>query len=1277
MATETRRRKGSTTIARNGRVRVLTAAAVRVHIDNRAEVQRQRSVRQNWQLDSYVYRNSIGELRYAVNYLANCAARMRMFIAVLPANGMSDMPVELTDYAKQKNEDGTPVEDVPAEILAACANAIQDLGNGRVAMANLNHALSTNISLAGEAFLLGQEDSQTGRQTWSVRSVSEIVVMNDELKLREGPVDATGMLGLIALDPELTTISRMWQPDPEWRLLADSPMRAILNECESLLILRRMIRATGRSRLAGRGLLLFPDEVSISVDNDDDMDPQADPVMDSLANAMLTPIANEGDASSVVPIVVRGPADALKEIRLVELSATFDELALKTREELVGIIATGLDLPKEVIEGVADLNHWSAWQVDDNTFRHHIEPHVITLSDCWTSGFLRPYLEGIPDLDAAVAAEWIPRLMFWYDPTELVTHPDRMGNATALHNALAISDEAYRNAGGFDDGDAPSASEIELRMIRTMRTWPANVVMSLLHLLDPTLAVPAQTGPPALPGIDPETGAIASSEAPSPTVPGDTTGAISNVSSTSTTTPEPPALEGPPTLLSSGEIVDALTPEQAHAMTSILQRLMNADAIALTASSAPKWKPSPESVRLSRQLMQIDRDLRIKLTVLANAAMLRHLERVGANLRNKVAKNESLRTKIAQTRNEHVLMTLGEELAKKAGITAAGVTVNSWDQLHDQYMQMTSDAQKQAMSIAQKLAGLSDKETADNVANFGDNAKAGWAVLSDSMNSLAVNLAYAKDPLMSTDDAIAALTPDSLVPTGVVRASLAVSGGTPVNDLGIVKTTTGAEVAAIPLGFPVGGVGTGATVSDLLTQGGAAKTNYEWVHGPSLKPFEPHLELDGLEFTSFTDDALANTTDFPANQYFLPGDHVGCMCDYTPMWVTPDDVQQALADGNVDMSTWPSSAFNTPTGFATPQASYVTKTPIAQAKTPTFKPYDDSSFANAVAQKHGWDSANDYYDFIGKDITDVPQTDIIKGPKYVEPTKAPYTTADSKFSEEKIQYFDEEAQNLGYKDFAHYVNSTGKDEMTAGKELAAGNGVPLGYNPVTLMKLSPNEQASLIQQLQAKSQAVGLNIQEESKLQTLINIDASNQFSTQTMLAEQAKLSNADVTSMSKLSEGQKVHLDYYVGSGYTDMNGLLRLGTQPQNASPESVKTFIASLKRGILKQPPTTGDMIVQRVGYLPSDLNVGKIFTDKGFTSTAQYSGQTNIGRGAKMIIQVPKGTVGLDVNKAYDAFSQTNSFAREKEFILPPGSRFECLSINPDGTYVLKLLGKKGV
>ena len=88
---------------------------------------------------------------------------------------------------------------------------------------------------------------------------------------------------------------------------------------------------------------------------------------------------------------------------------------------------------------------------------------------------------------------------------------------------------------------------------------------------------------------------------------------------------------------------------------------------------------------------------------------------------------------------------------------------------------------------------------------------------------------------------------------------------------------------------PVGGIGTGSAVSDMLNTAGAQTAGYEWVHGPSLRPFEPHVDLDGIQFESFDAEALANHGDWPDNAYFMPGDHDGCLCDFMPIWMSPEE----------------------------------------------------------------------------------------------------------------------------------------------------------------------------------------------------------------------------------------------------------------------------------------------------------------------------------------------------------------------------------------------------
>jgi len=54
--------------------------------------------------------------------------------------------------------------------------------------------------------------------------------------------------------------------------------------------------------------------------------------------------------------------------------------------------------------------------------------------------------------------------------------------------------------------------------------------------------------------------------------------------------------------------------------------------------------------------------------------------------------------------------------------------------------------------------------------------------------------------------------------------------------------------------------------------------------GAPARPFEPHQDLDGTEFQTFTDDVLAaDGGEFPFVDFYHPGDHLGCQCDFAPI----------------------------------------------------------------------------------------------------------------------------------------------------------------------------------------------------------------------------------------------------------------------------------------------------------------------------------------------------------------------------------------------------------
>jgi 2'-5' RNA ligase len=481
--------------------RSLTAAAMPVNLTSKTEARRMRVLRQGWQSDAASYVDAVAELSFAFRFLGHASSRMRYFPACVNPEEPDGPPIAIEE-----------VPGIPQSVVDTAHQAMNALGIGRQALAPMQKSLSWQLGTTGECYLVGQQDPQDGDKEWTIRSIDEFMIFDDTYKLREVPLDPQGTLGWVPLDPATTYVARLWNPWERYQKLATSPMRALLDVAEELLLLSRDVRSTARSRLAGGGILKIPEGLRMAPINEDDDDPESEAWFGRFAEAMMTPISDDGVASAVVPIGISGDPESLAQLDHLIIDRPYSALALELRAEAIGRIATGLDFPREILEGIGDVNHFSAALVSDETFRHHIEPQVITQVDCMSGGYLRVWLTA-----AGIPKYWVDRICVWYDPVDLISKPDPMANAVLLHDRFAISNKALRESGGFKESDQPGALEIEFRMLQKTRTFPPNMVEAIFHKVDPELAFPPINTSGTIPGIGPQ-GEIPA-EAPQPALP--------------------------------------------------------------------------------------------------------------------------------------------------------------------------------------------------------------------------------------------------------------------------------------------------------------------------------------------------------------------------------------------------------------------------------------------------------------------------------------------------------------------------------------------------------------------------------------------------------------------------------------------------------------------------------------------------------------------------------------------------------------------------------------
>lgn len=809
-------------------VRALVASARTLQVGNERDALSIRRTRQPWQPAAWTYRDSIGEIGYAMRFLANSLSRMRLYAAAYEDPMENPVPIG-------------EANNIPDDVAKLADAAIAELGAGQLALSGLIKPLVENMEVVGECYLVS--DPANIDQLWSIRSMDEIQVLEDgEFLLRDDPDQR--LASVMPQGKPLSNgayIARMWTPHPRFHAWADSPMRQLVDTCDELLLLSRSVRAIARSRLTGPGILAVAEELSLTRqgNQETDDDPLADVFMRELTDAMMEPIGDEGSAASVVPIVVRGPFDMIeKGIQHFAFDRILDTKAVELRSELIGRLATGIDLPKEVITGTADLNHWSSWQIDDNTFRHHVEPKVLTMVDCLTVAYLRVRL-----LADNVPEEVVNRIVVWYDPTELVTHPDRTKDALDIWDRFGISTETLRDVAGWSEDDAPTHDEVLLRMLFHLRTLPPNAAEGIMHRFDPTLMIPADNTEPGV-GPDGET-PPAGGQAPPPAG-----------SQPNQPTQGPPPQAPPPAAPSD-------TPKAK----------MQASGTVQFAS------PVRVTSRQSRRLMDIDRSLRERLVAASDAAVRRTLERAGNRARAKTP--NAVRLSLAGIPAADIPATLGPAKLAEYGLDEEALLADTFDQLKASWSSWVDAAQRAALGVAMSIAGLrtDDQVVQDTRRRQEQATEAGWTALAAALGGLAHRLLF--DPHPDHPDLTPADVGKTVVPHGVVRKALAVAGG-----------ATDAPATGVPTGgaaVPVPGITSGPTIGGLMTDSGATIAGYEWVHGDAVHPYEPHEALDGYTFTDWADPGLVPGDD--ANWLgvgdMFPSDHDGCTCEVLIDWIEP------------------------------------------------------------------------------------------------------------------------------------------------------------------------------------------------------------------------------------------------------------------------------------------------------------------------------------------------------------------------------------------------------
>ena len=407
----------------------ITAGGASYQIGDYTDFTKVSLLRQKWQEEAFNIYDAEGHLFYATNYVGSALARIKLVGALKPKKyGDLEQPTILKDG---------PV-----------ADAISGIESPSGGQSGFLRQIGRNIFLTGESWVIATTETYPDGSTqtnWDAVSVDELVSEGGEQKRRRLPGQQPEKL------PKGAFTFRLWKEHPRYSQLADSGTRSCIELLEKIIILNRAEKAVARSALAGSGILALPQELVPPAwqNQAQTANPmESNPLWQALAESMTAPLRDESAPSAVVPLLLVGPGEVIKNMKYEPLTRTFDAGAAQDSIRMaIEQIANTLELPKEILLGTGEATHWTAWSIREDVFQAHIQPLIELICAGLTRTFLKQALAKFSDAELKAAGiEDRNDVMVWYDASQLVIQPDRVDKIIAAHDRFVATDEALAEA---------------------------------------------------------------------------------------------------------------------------------------------------------------------------------------------------------------------------------------------------------------------------------------------------------------------------------------------------------------------------------------------------------------------------------------------------------------------------------------------------------------------------------------------------------------------------------------------------------------------------------------------------------------------------------------------------------------------------------------------------------------------------------------------------------------------------------------------------------------
>lgn len=489
-----------------------------------------------WQREAWRFYHCIPELHFAADYMGAACSRVRIYIEKLDPYGRP--AGEVTDDDQ----------------VAAIADT---LFGGPAQRAEALNAIGTNLTVAGECFVVGRSRRDFTSDKW-------FVVSTTGLKRRSGQITINFGYGPEEILANSDLVVRLWKPDRERIMWADSPTQAVLSVLQELEELMLYEFSQIDSRLAGAGIIWLPAEMSNGPSDASSMPQSADDVFNQMAIAAKASRSGRGTAAGVVPQFIEIPGEYLNAMQDKPLmfESVLNDKIKEYKDGAVARLATGMNMPAELLTGMGEVNHISVWSIEESFIKIHVEPMMNLICEGLTTAYLRPLLKTM--------GKDGQRYQISFDTAPLTVRASRLQDTLNLYEKGLVSADEVLVAGNYNLLTAkPSEEESTERFIRelmlrdpTLISVPPLVEAANLEveMPDPLAAIP---GDPNAPGPPPP---------PAPARSVDNQRRPVQPGSLDSGPTRPAANQGTP-ILASGQIVQAPDPVLAAANVVVRRAL--------------------------------------------------------------------------------------------------------------------------------------------------------------------------------------------------------------------------------------------------------------------------------------------------------------------------------------------------------------------------------------------------------------------------------------------------------------------------------------------------------------------------------------------------------------------------------------------------------------------------------------------------------------------------------------------------------------------------------